>query len=228
MPPGGRVVHEQPLGRLLDQLRDVAAEIGGGNRREQGLVDGRAVRLRGGGEQLGAVMADGDIGHHQVPGFHAAALGEFDEGLDLHAIGDADAEIVRRAVLAGEIVGGGGVVDEQRIEPRHLGLDGERRAGGVEAGEERDALVLHELSRRLDRRGRLAVVVLDDELVFAAERAALRVEGLDGERRAVVDEGAADGEGPGVDVDDAELDRVFGESARVKAPLLAPAPPPIC
>ena len=59
-------------------------------------------------------------------------------------------------------------------------------------------------------------MVLNDELVLAAERAALRVEALDGERRAVVDEGAADGEGTGVDVDDAELDGVLRQRAAAR------------
>ena len=60
---------------------------------------------------------------------------------------------------------------------------------------------------------RLALVVLDHQLVFAPERAALRVETFNREVRAVVDEGAADRIGAGVDVDDAELDGVLGHAA---------------
>ena len=74
-------------------------------------------------------------------------------------------------------------------------------------------LLLDEPARRGDGRCRRAGMVLDDELVLAPERAALRVQALNGERRAVVDERAADGERAGVDVDDAELDGVLRQHA---------------
>src|ERR1700691_308954 len=59
-------------------------------------------------------------------------------------------------------------------------------------------------------------MILDEELIFSAERAALCVEAFDGELRAVVHERAADRVRTGVDVDDAELDRFLGHRAAVQ------------
>jgi hypothetical protein len=131
----------------------------------------------------------------------------------LHAVGNADAEIVGRAVLAGEVVRRRGSVDEQRVQSRHLRFDSQRSAGWIETREERNALVLDQLLGGFDGGRRLALVVLDHQFVFAPERAALRVETFNREVRAVVDEGAADRIGAGVDVDDAELDGVLGHGA---------------
>jgi hypothetical protein len=56
-----------PSGGFVHQLSDIAPEIWRRDRREQRLVHDDAVRLRGRGEQLGAVMPHRDVGHHEVP-----------------------------------------------------------------------------------------------------------------------------------------------------------------
>jgi len=103
-------------------------------------------------------------------------LGQIHKGVDLHAVGNADAEIVGRAILTRQIVRRGGGVDEQRVQTRRLGLDRQRCSGWIEAGEERNALILDQLLCGFNRGGWLALVILDEELVFAPERAALGVE----------------------------------------------------
>ena len=212
-----RVVHQQALGRLVQQLRDVAAEVRRGDRREQRLVDlAAAAFLHRRGEALGGVVADRDVGHHQIPALDATLFGQLAKAVDLHAVGDADAKVVGAAVLAGEVVRCRGRIDEQRVHRRHLRRDRKRRSGRVQPGEERHPLLLDEPAGRGDRRCRRPRVVLDDQLVLAPERPTLRVQALDGERRAVVDERAADGERAGVDVDDAELDGVLRQRPAVQ------------
>src|SRR5207244_6519218 len=62
----------------------ISAEVRCGDRREQRLVDRAAAAfLHRGGEALGGVVADRDVGHHQVPALDAALPGELAKAVEI-------------------------------------------------------------------------------------------------------------------------------------------------
>src|SRR5205823_4148949 len=187
-PPSSTLFPYTTLFRSLRRLHlgDVLAEIGRARRREVAADLGALVGLQEVPRHPQEVVAKRVVRGEEVPAGDLALADEpVPDRADVHRVAALGREDVAVAALAPDLVGVRPGVDHQELRALDLVADGEARGRGDEPLDRDDAVLLDQLARLLHRDARVRLV-LGDQLELPAERAALLVQFLDGERRALL------------------------------------------
>src|SRR3989449_5781869 len=132
------------------------------------------------------VVAERVVGGEEVPATDLPLPDEpVADGADVLGVAPLGREDVAVAALAPDLVGVGAGVDHEDPRPLHLVADGEARGRRDEPFDRHDLVLLDQLPRLLHRHARVGLV-LGDQLDLPAEDAALLVQLLDPERRALL------------------------------------------